>query len=73
VRDGIALAKLGLPALALVTENFWAQGDFIAQAAGMPDVPRLRLPHPVAGIGRAAMSVLAAQICNEVVARLAHP
>ena len=59
--------------MALVTANFWPQGDFIAQAAGMPEVPRLRLPHPVAGIGRAAMSVLAAQICAEVIARLTHP
>jgi len=71
VRDGIALARRGLPALAFVTSEFWPQGDFVAQAAGMPDVPRLQLPHPVAGSGMAAMAALALQIRDEVLARLA--
>ena len=51
MRDGINLANLGIPAVALVTEEFWAQGDFVAQSLGMPDVPRVKLPHPVAGTG----------------------
>jgi len=72
VRDGIALAKLGIPALAFVTEDFWPQGDFVAAAAGMPAVPRLRLPHPVAGTGRAAMAALATRIVDEVIARLGN-
>jgi len=70
VRDGIALAKRGIPAVAFVTEDFWPQGDFVATAAGMPDIPRLRLPHPVAGSGKAAMAALAARITGEVIARL---
>ena len=70
MRDGIALAKRGKPAVALVTEVFKAQGDFIAQASGMPDVPRVILPHPVAGIGAAAMADLARTIAAEVVLRL---
>jgi hypothetical protein len=51
VRDGINIARRGLPAVALVTEEFWPQGNFIAASLGMPDVPRVRLPHPVAGSG----------------------
>jgi len=70
VRDGIAVARLGKPALAFVTSEFWSQGDFVAQSGGMPDVPRLRLPHPVAGSGAAAMSRLAEAIADEVLARL---
>jgi len=71
VRDGIAVARRGKPALAFVTGEFWAQGDFVAQAGGMPDVPRLQLPHPVAGSGKAALALLAADIADEVLARLA--
>ena len=73
MRDGIALAKRGIPALAFVTEDFWPQGNFVAAASGMPDLPRLRLPHPVAGSGKAALAALAARITEEVIARLSQP
>jgi hypothetical protein len=73
VRDGIALAKMGVPALAFVTDGFWTQGDFVAAASGMPDIPRLRLPHPVAGSGKAAMTALAQKIREEVLTRLSRP
>ena len=51
MRDGVAAARLGVPAVALVTEDFWPQGDFVADSLGMPDIPRVRLPHPLAGTG----------------------
>jgi hypothetical protein len=70
VRDGIALARSGLPAVAFVTAEFWPQGDFVAKAEGMPELPRVNLPHPVAGIGRAAMAELADEICAQVMERL---
>ena len=72
MRDGIAIARSGLPAVALVTTKFWPQGDFVAKSEGMPDVPRVQLPHPVAGIGRAAMATLADQISEEVLGRLSN-
>jgi hypothetical protein len=71
VRDGIALARRGRPALAFVTAEFWSQGDFVAQPGGMPDLPRLRLPHPVAGSGAVAMRALAEQVRDELLSRLA--
>ncbi len=67
MRDGIETAKRGLPTVALVTEEFWPQGDFVARAAGMPDLPRLRLPHPVAGTGEEAMTELATEIADRLV------
>jgi len=70
VRDGINLARRGLPAVALVTEDFWPQGDFVAQSLGMPDAPRLRLPHPVAGTGEANMARVAQSIVDGVIQRL---
>lgn len=70
MRDGINLAKLGTPAVALVTEEFWPQGDFVAQSLGMPDVPRVKLPHPVAGTGTEAMRQIAESVAAAVIAAL---
>ena len=59
MRDGVRLARRGVPAVALVTEEFWAQGDFIARSVGVPDIPRVQLPHPVAGSGVVNMAMVA--------------
>jgi len=70
VRDGIEVARRGRAAVALVTEEFWLQGDSVAASAGMPDIPRLRLPHPVAGSGHDAMGRVADGIAARIVAVL---
>jgi len=70
VRDGINIAKLGIPAVALVTEEFWPQGDFVAESLGMPDVPRIKLPHPIAGSGKANMQKVAADFALQVIKAL---
>ena len=70
MRDGVNIAKLGIPAVALVTEEFWPQGDFVAESLGMPDVPRVRLPHPVAGTGVKNMNKIAAEVAPEVIKAL---
>ena len=67
MRDAIEAARRGVPAVALVTEQFWLQGDAVAAAAGMPDIPRLRLPHPVAGTGRDAMQRVADDLAERIV------
>ncbi len=67
MRDGIAAAKAGLPAVALVTEKFWPQGDFVAKSVGMPDVPRVRLPHPVAGTGEASLKAIAEAYAEAII------
>jgi len=70
VRDGIALARKGRPAVAIVTSKFRVQGDFVARAEGMPDIPRVEVPHPVAGSGQDAMMRTAALACAEIISRL---
>lgn len=70
MRDGIELARRERAVVALVTEPFWPQGDLIALSNGMPDVPRLRLPHPVAGSGSEAMARLAQALAPRIVAVL---
>lgn len=68
MRDGILMARRDTPVVALVTDEFWAQGDFVARAGGMPDVPRVRLPHPVAGTGADHMATVAAGVVDEIIA-----
>ena len=70
MRDGINLARLGIPAVALVTEEFWSQGDFVAQSLGMPGIPRVKLPHPVAGTGVKNMGEVAGSVAPLVIAAL---
>lgn len=70
MRDGIAVARKGKPAVAIVTSKFLVQGDFVARAEGMPDIPRVEVPHPVAGSGVDAMMMTAAKVCAEIIARL---
>ena len=70
MRDGINLANLGIPAVALVTEEFWPQGEFVAQSLGMPGIPRVKLPHPVAGTGMANMREVAELIAPLVIRAL---
>ncbi len=70
MRDAIAAARRHIPAVALVTTKFSPQGDFVARSAGMPDIPRVTLPHPVAGTGDKAMKMVADDIADEVLKAL---
>ena len=70
MRDSISVARKGLPAIALVTTEFWPQGDFVSHSNGMPDVPRIQLPHPVAGSGEDNMGLVADDIAPTIAAIL---
>jgi hypothetical protein len=70
VRDAVNIARRGTPAVALVTERFWPQGVFVASSVGMPDVPRVEIPHPIAGLPRAAMTEAAARVMPAILAAL---
>ena len=43
----------------LITSDFRKQGNFIARASGMPEAPRVVLPHPSAGSGAENMKRVA--------------
>jgi hypothetical protein len=66
----VFLARKGLPAIALVTEEFVDQGDFIARAIGMPDIPRTVVEHPVSGTGRANLERIAKALAPRLVRTL---
>ena len=52
--------------VSLITEDFWGQGQFVAKSLGMPNIPRVKLPHPVAGLGEAKIEMIAASIIEEI-------
>lgn len=64
------MARRDIPAVALVTDEFWAQGEFIAASFGIPNIPRVQLPHPVAGTGTDNHRLVAEKIAAELVAAL---
>jgi hypothetical protein len=70
VRDAINLAHRSIPSVALVTTEFRAQADFVARSAGMPTIPRVILPHPVAGSGRANLAAVAESVADAIVVAL---
>jgi len=43
---------------------------FVATSAGMPGVPRVELPHPVAGTGQQRMAEVATQVAAAITAAL---
>jgi hypothetical protein len=49
-----------------VTEDFWSQGNFVAKSLGMPDVPRVKLPHPVAGLGEKKIGAIAQNVVDTI-------
>ena len=55
-----------MPVVSLVTEEFWEQGNFVAQSLGMPGVPRVRLPHPIAGTGEANIGSVAENVMEGI-------
>jgi hypothetical protein len=66
----VIIARRGLPTVALVTERFWPQGHFVAASVGMPSVPRVELPHPIAGIAREAMTDVAKHVMPAITSAL---
>ena len=72
MRDGVFAARLGLPAVAILTEEFVIQGDFVARAVGMPAIPRVIIEHPVSGTGRENLQRVADEVAPRLVAALAE-
>ena len=72
MRDGVKMARRGVPVVSLVTEEFWEQGNFVARSLGMPDVPRVQLPHPIAGTGEENIRQVAEDVVDQILDTLAQ-
>lgn len=68
VRNAANVARAGAPVCALISEKFWDAAGFVARSVGMPDVPRVRLPHPVAGTGTVRIGEIALGAAPDVLA-----
>jgi len=66
VRDAVRLARLGVPAVALVSEKFATSAGFVARSVGLPDIPRGRLPHPISGTGAVRIQEIANFVIDQV-------
>ena len=56
--------------MAILTEEFVVQGDFVAKAVGMPAVPRVIIEHPVSGTGHANLTRVAIEAVPSLIAAL---
>jgi hypothetical protein len=56
--------------VALVTDKFWTQGAYVAKVAGLPEIPRVQLPHPIAGRTAPEMQVIADEVSGAIVEAL---
>jgi hypothetical protein len=71
-RDGIAFAKRGIPSVTLICDIFWDYALWLDGALGMEDLPKVRIPYPVAGTGESNHRAVARRIAPEVLARFAR-
>jgi hypothetical protein len=72
VRDGVALARLGIPLVVIVAPRFEAEARQVARSLGMPDVPVVVLPGPAIRLSEDERRLLAEKVANPVVAALAN-
>ena len=50
MHDAIALERLGIPAVSLVTDVFTNTGRAMAQLMGVPDFPFVLVEHPLSSL-----------------------
>jgi hypothetical protein len=72
VLDGILLERRGVPAAAICTEVFVANGKAIAEAHGAPDYPFALVPHPLASATAPELVRRAKDVFPEVLRLLAR-
>jgi len=72
VQDGIRLARAGVPVVLMVTRRFREEAFFLARALGIPDVPFIFLPHPVAGREAEFHRALAKAVAPAVVSAMVN-
>jgi hypothetical protein len=70
VRDAVTLAQRDIPSVALVTEHFLGTAELVSRGCGMPDVPVVRLPYPLAQMTRDEMRVVAQDTAPAILSRL---
>lgn len=68
--DAVNLEKLGIPTVTVVTEPFTVAADTVARSLGMPDVPRVVVPHDYLSEGTDAIAKKLEPLLDEILNRL---
>lgn len=71
MRDSAELAREGVPVATIVTTKFVTEARFVARATGIPALPIVVVPHPVAGRDAAYQRRLATEIVPALLEALA--
>jgi hypothetical protein len=56
--------------VALITDRFWEQSTLVARSGGLANLPRVRIPYPIAGSGIGNMCRIADDIADEILQAL---
>ncbi len=68
--DAVNLERLGIPTVTVVTEPFTVAADTVARSLGMPDIPRVVIPHDYLSEDTDAITKKLEPLLEEIVDRL---
>ncbi len=68
--DAVNLERLGIPTVTVVTEPFTVAAETVARSLGMPDVPRVVIPHDYLSEDKDAIAKKLEPLLEEIVDRL---
>jgi hypothetical protein len=68
--DAVILEKAGIPAIAIVTDAFYATAREMAELWGVPDFRFVMMPHPLASLTPEQIEIRADELLGKVVALL---
>ena len=68
--DAVNLERLGIPTVTVVTEPFTTAADTVARSLGMPDVPRVVVPHDYLSEDNDAIAKKLEPLLDEIIDRL---
>ena len=68
--DAVNLERLGIPTVTVITEPFTVAADTVARSLGLPDVPRVVIPHDYLSEDTDAIAKKLEPLLDEIVDRL---
>lgn len=68
--DAVNLERLGIPTVTVVTEPFTVAADTVARSLGMPEVPRVVVPHDYLSEDTDAIAKKLEPLLDEILDRL---
>ena len=68
--DAVNLERLGIPTVTVVTEPFTVAAATVARSLGMPDIPRMVIPHDYLSEDNDAIAKKLEPLLEEIVDRL---